>query len=111
MQHNSQEGFAERVRANQQKLSSELRTSFDYIVVGAGTSGSVVAARLASDPETTVPVLEAGGTDETDHSERNHQGLDNALICPEPGHAGAEGEVHRRERLGGLLNYYYRKAA
>jgi hypothetical protein len=38
-------------------------------------------------------------------------GLDNALICPEPEHAGAEGEVHRRERLGGLLNYYYRKAA
>jgi putative transposase len=45
------------------------------------------------------------------HSERNHQGLDNALICPEPEHAGAEGEVQRRERLGGLLNYYYRKAA
>jgi hypothetical protein len=43
--------------------------------------------------------------------ERNHQGLDNALICPEPEHAGGEGEVHRRERLGGLLNYYYRKAA
>jgi putative transposase len=45
------------------------------------------------------------------HSERNHQGLDNALICPDPEHAGAEGEVHRRERLGGLLNYYYRQAA
>jgi putative transposase len=45
------------------------------------------------------------------HSERNHQGLDNALICPEPEPAGAEGEVHRRERLGGLLKYYYRKAA
>jgi hypothetical protein len=37
--------------------------------------------------------------------------LDNALICPEPEHAGGAGEVHRRERLGGLLNYYYRKAA
>jgi putative transposase len=45
------------------------------------------------------------------HRERNHQGLDNDLICPEPEHAGGEGEVHRRERLGGLLNYYYRKAA
>jgi len=44
------------------------------------------------------------------HRERNHQGLDNALICPEPEHAG-EGEVHRRERLSGLLNYYYRKSA
>jgi transposase InsO family protein len=45
------------------------------------------------------------------HSERNHQGLDNALICPEPEPAGPEGEVHRRERLGGPLNYYYSKAA
>ena len=45
------------------------------------------------------------------HSERNHQGLDNALICPEREHGGAQGEVQRRERLGGLLNYYYRKAA
>jgi len=45
------------------------------------------------------------------HSERNHQGLDNALICPEPEHADCEGEVHWRERLGGLLDYYYHKAA
>ena len=45
------------------------------------------------------------------HRERNRQGLNNALICPEPEHAGCEGEVHRRDRLGGLLNYYYRKAA
>jgi hypothetical protein len=45
------------------------------------------------------------------HSERNHQGLNNALICPEPKHAGRQGEVHRRERLGGRLNYSYRKAA
>jgi putative transposase len=45
------------------------------------------------------------------HSERNHQGLDNALICPEAEHANGEGEVHRRERLGVLLNYYYCKAA
>jgi hypothetical protein len=37
--------------------------------------------------------------------------LANALICPEPEHTGGEGEVHRRGRLGGLLNYYYRKAA
>ena len=45
------------------------------------------------------------------HSARNHQGLDNALICPEPDNTGRKGEVHRRERLGGLLNYYYCKAA
>ena len=58
--------FAEHVHINQQKLSSELRTNFDYIVVGAGTSGSVVAGRLASDIKTHVLLLEAGGSDETE---------------------------------------------
>jgi choline dehydrogenase len=66
MRHNAQEDFAEQVRLNQQKLTSALGTRFDYIVCGAGTSGSVVAARLAADPKTQVLVLEAGGTDETD---------------------------------------------
>jgi hypothetical protein len=45
------------------------------------------------------------------HAERNHQALENALLGPDPGHAVIQGKVHRRERLGGLLNYYYRKAA
>jgi choline dehydrogenase len=58
--------FDARVRANQQKLASDLRTSFDYIVCGGGTSGSVVAARLAADPHTRVLVLEAGGSDDSD---------------------------------------------
>src|SRR5215831_3188927 len=58
--------FTERVRANQQNLSSELRTRFDYIVCGAGTSGCVVAARLAADLKTQVLLLEAGGADETE---------------------------------------------
>jgi transposase InsO family protein len=39
------------------------------------------------------------------HSERNHQGLDNQLICPEPSLVRAGGAVRRRERLGGMLNY------
>jgi putative transposase len=45
------------------------------------------------------------------HTERNHQGLANQLISPEPGHLGNSGEVQRRQRLGGMLNYYYRAAA
>src|SRR5258706_3785598 len=61
-----QEDFAERVRANQQKLSAGLGKRFDFIVCGAGTSGCVVAARLAADRTTKVLLLEAGGTDETD---------------------------------------------
>jgi transposase InsO family protein len=34
------------------------------------------------------------------HSERNHQGLYNAMICLGPEHVGGENEVHRRGRLG-----------
>jgi putative transposase len=45
------------------------------------------------------------------HSERNHQGLDNQLIAPEPTVGAPTGKVRRRERLGGLLSYYYREAA
>jgi transposase InsO family protein len=45
------------------------------------------------------------------HFERNHQGLDNHLIVSDESHARNEGPIRRRERLGGMLNYYYREAA
>jgi transposase InsO family protein len=45
------------------------------------------------------------------HRERNHQGLNNKLLERAPPPANPEAEVDRRERLGGLLNYYYREAA
>src|SRR5215475_6474888 len=43
------------------------------------------------------------------HGERNHQGLGNALIAPTPRAVGRPG-IHCRDRLGGLLRYYYRAA-
>jgi putative transposase len=45
------------------------------------------------------------------HLERNHQGLGNRLIVPMETTAEATGAVERRQRLGGLLNFYYRKTA
>src|SRR5205809_1718885 len=42
------------------------------------------------------------------HQERNHQGLDNRLIIPTKTTAAMKGTVRRRQRLGGMLNYYYR---
>jgi putative transposase len=43
--------------------------------------------------------------------ERNHQGLDNRLIVPIETIAEKRGPVRSRQRLGGMLNYYYREAA
>jgi len=45
------------------------------------------------------------------HAERNHQGVGNQLLVPGNEVNRTAGEVACRERLGGRLRYYYRKAA
>jgi choline dehydrogenase len=65
-EQNGKKDFALRVRLNQQKLTSDLKSRYDFIVCGAGASGCVVAAKLAADSNTHVLLLEAGGTDEND---------------------------------------------
>src|ERR1700683_4067894 len=55
--------FAREVEDNQRRLRDSLRTTYDFIVCGSGSSGAVVARRLAENPDVSVLLIEAGGSD------------------------------------------------
>jgi choline dehydrogenase len=69
--------FDARVEANQRGLAAELQPSYDFIVCGSGSSGSVVAGRLAETGCASVLLLEAGGTDDVPAVREAQQSLAN----------------------------------
>ncbi|KAK7936610.1 Glucose oxidase [Apiospora aurea] len=84
--------------------------TYDYIVVGGGTSGLVVAKRLSEDPKVSVLVLEAGGSLENNANVTNPLGyglafgteIDYAYQTVEQKYAGGKPQTLRAGKgLGG----------
>jgi choline dehydrogenase len=55
--------FTREVEENQRRLRGFLRDSYDFIVCGPGSFGAVMARRLAENPDVSVLLIEAGGSD------------------------------------------------
>ncbi len=86
------------------------QSNFDYVIIGAGSAGCILAARLSEDPATRVLVIEAGGPDRDPLikiplawmkfvRDRLHDWKYDTE--PEPNMAGRHFEITRGKVLGG----------
>jgi choline dehydrogenase len=75
---------------------------FDYVIVGAGSAGCVLANRLSADPSITVALLEAGGPD-TSMLLRMPSGSGSMLPQKNPNNWGFDSAP--QDNLGGRTTY------
>ena len=91
-------------------MSTDTEQEFDYLIVGGGSAGCVLAARLSEDPGVTVALLEAGPADKSVLIQcpaglavlaKNGQANWAFETVPQPGLGGRRGYQPRGKVLGG----------
>ena len=93
-------------------LAGKLLASCDYLVVGGGAAGCIVARRLADIPGTTTILVEAGNSDEGDPAatdlsllDRQDESYDWGYLAQTSSGKGTPIEYARAKMLGGCANH------